>query len=81
MATPTFPNNWQYGDDGCCTNTISECVEGSGIPTFPNNWKYGDPLACINAIVECVPLFGDLLSQENFDLILQEDNVSEIALG
>ena len=26
MAVPTFPNNWEYSDDGCCTRTISECV-------------------------------------------------------
>lgn len=53
MPVPTFPNNWEYSDDGCCENTISECT----------------------------PIFGNILAQENYDAILQEDNVSEIALG
>lgn len=26
MALPTFPNNWVYGDTGCCTNTLTECT-------------------------------------------------------
>ncbi len=26
MPIPTFPNNWVYGDRGCCTNTLSECT-------------------------------------------------------
>ena len=53
MPSPTFPNNWEYGDDGCCANTISECV----------------------------PIFGNLLAQENYELIVQEDNINDIALG
>lgn len=23
---PSFPNNWVYGDTGCCTNTLTECT-------------------------------------------------------
>lgn len=53
MPAPTFPNNWEYGDSGCCTNTINECV----------------------------PIFGNLLAQENYELIVQEDNINDIALG
>lgn len=50
-------------------------------PTFPNNWEYNDPNCCTNAIVECIPVYGDVLAQENFDPVLQEDNVSEIILN
>jgi hypothetical protein len=51
------------------------------VPTFPNNWEYGDPNHCHNTITECVETFGNILSQENFDAILQEDEVSEILLN
>lgn len=26
MALPTFPNNWVYGDTGCCSNVLTECT-------------------------------------------------------
>jgi len=50
-------------------------------PTFPNNWEYNDPNCCTNVITECIDIYGNLLAQENFDLALQEDEVSEIILG
>ncbi len=50
-------------------------------PTFPNNWDFDDENCCSNVITQCVQIFGDVLAQENFDPILQQDNVSEIILG
>jgi len=33
MATPTFPNNWIYGDALACSNTLTDCTAVSVVAT------------------------------------------------